>query len=91
MRKIDKRPFIKKWIWVIKLALILVILGGLRLGCIGFFGTDFIGSLLGSSLITMSGLDRILSCIVGIAAIYSIYIVLLVGDDEVVLVKRMIQ
>ncbi len=64
--------------------MVLVVAGALRLGLIGFLGLDFIGSLFGSAPVVMSGLDRIVCSIVGIAAIYSIYILTKAVDNELV-------
>lgn len=66
-----------------KFALALSVLAALRLGIIGFLGFDLIGSLFGSAPMGMSGFDRIICAIVGIAGIYSAYILLLVGDEVV--------
>lgn len=55
---------------------ILVIAAALRLGIIGFFGTDFIGSILGSPTVAMSAVDRVVCAIVGIAGIYAIYLLI---------------
>lgn len=55
---------------------ILVIAAALRLGIIGFFGTDFIGSILGSPTVTMSTVDRVVCAIVGIAGLYAIYLLI---------------
>ena len=64
--------------------MVLVVAGALRLGLIGFLGLDFIGYLFGSAPVVMSGLDRIVCAIVGIAAIYSIYILTKPVDNELV-------
>lgn len=53
---------------------VLIVAAALRLGIIGFFDFDFIGSFFGSSPIAMSWVDRVLSCIVGIAGIYAIFL-----------------
>jgi len=66
------------------LALVIVILSGLRLGIIGFFGIDIVGSLFGSAPVVMSGLDRVVCAITGIAAIYSIYILASERDRNIV-------
>lgn len=49
--------------------LILVIIGALNWGLIGFFGYDLVGSLFGGQLALLS---RIIFGIVGLAGIYAI-------------------
>ena len=51
------------------LILILVIVGALNWGLIGFFGYDLIGALFGGQL---SVISRIIFAIVGLAGIYAI-------------------
>jgi uncharacterized membrane protein YuzA (DUF378 family) len=53
---------------------VLVVAAAIRLGIIGFFNFDFIGSFFGSSPIAMSWVDRVISGIVGIAGIYGIFL-----------------
>ena len=50
------------------IALILVVIGGLNWGLIGFFQFNLVGSLFGN----VSMLTRIVYSLVGIASIYSI-------------------
>ena len=50
------------------IALILVIIGGINWGLIGFFQFNLVGSLFGS----FSMLSRIIYALVGIASLYSI-------------------
>ncbi|MBE6071354.1 MAG: DUF378 domain-containing protein [Clostridium butyricum] len=50
------------------IALILVIIGGINWGLIGFFQFNLVGSLFGS----FSMLTRIIYALVGIASLYSI-------------------
>ena len=50
------------------IALILVIVGGINWGLIGFFQFNLVGSLFGS----FSMLSRIIYALVGIASLYSI-------------------
>lgn len=50
------------------IALILVLIGGINWGLIGFFQFDLVGSLLGS----FSMLTRIIYALVGLASLYSI-------------------
>lgn len=52
-----------------KLVLILVIIGALNWGLIGFFEYDLVGSIFGGQLSTLS---RIIYALVGIAGIYAI-------------------
>ena len=52
-----------------KIALLLTIIGALNWGCIGVFGFDLIGYLLGG---TYSVLSRIIYAIVGLSGIYLI-------------------
>lgn len=65
-------------------ALVLSVLAALRLGWIGFFGFDLVGSLFGSSLGAMSWVDRIICSIVGIAGIYGAFALTEIGDNEAV-------
>lgn len=50
------------------LFLILVIVGAINWGCIGLFGTDVVGSILGG---TDSVVSRIVYTIVGIAGLWA--------------------
>ena len=52
-----------------KIILILVIIGALNWGFIGFFGYDVVSSILGPNLEVVS---RIIFAIVGLAGLYSI-------------------
>lgn len=52
------------------IALILVIVGAINWGLVGLFGFDLVGTLLG----TMSVLSRIVYVLVGIAGVWTIYI-----------------
>jgi len=54
------------WDWV---ALILVIVGALNWGLVGFFSFDLVAALFGA----MSALSRIVYSLVGLAAIYLIF------------------
>ncbi len=54
----------------------LVIAAAIRLGILGFFGFDFIGSIFGSPTVAMSAIDRVVCAIVGIAGIYAIYLLI---------------
>jgi Uncharacterized conserved protein len=53
---------------------VLVVAAAIRLGIIGFFGTDFIGAAFGTPSSVMSPIDRIVCVIVGIAGVYAIYL-----------------
>jgi uncharacterized membrane protein YuzA (DUF378 family) len=51
------------------IALVLIIVGGLNWGLVGFFGFDLVAAIFGS----MSTLARIVYGLVGVSAVYSIY------------------
>ena len=53
-----------------RLAILLLIIGGLNWGLVGLFDFNLVDAIFG----TMSGLSRIIYIVVGVAAIYSIYI-----------------
>ena len=50
-----------------RMALVLVIVGALNWGLIGFFGFDFISAIFGGML---SGVSRIIYALVGISGLY---------------------
>jgi uncharacterized membrane protein YuzA (DUF378 family) len=52
------------------LALILLIIGGINWGMIGIFDVDLVGSLFG----VMTVLTRAVYALVGVSALYSVYI-----------------
>ena len=52
-----------------KLALILVLVGGLNWGLVGFFGYDLVASLFGA----MSSLTRIIYGLVGLSALFLVF------------------
>ena len=52
--------------WV---ALVLVIVGGVNWGLVGFFDSDLVATLFGE----MSGLSRVVYGLVGLSALYLIY------------------
>ena len=54
--------------WLDVLALLLVIIGGINWGLVGFFKFDLVSFIFGD----MSMITRIIFAIVGLAAIYSI-------------------
>jgi len=51
------------------IAWVLLVIGGLNWGLIGFFNFDLVGTIFGH----MSGLTRIIYCLVGISALYQIF------------------
>ncbi len=59
--------------------LILVIIGAVNWGCIGLFGTDVVGTILGG---TTSVISRIVYTIVGIAGLWSLSFFGKVDDKE---------
>ncbi|MEK4701797.1 DUF378 domain-containing protein [Solibacillus sp. FSL R7-0668] len=65
----------------------LVTAAAIRLGIIGFFGSDFIGSIFGSPTVVMSGFDRLVCAIVGLAGIYAIYLLIVKGKNREVVEK----
>ncbi len=56
------------WDWI---ALVLTIIGGLNWGLVGFFKYNLVDSIFG----TMSDVSRIIYALVGLAAIYLIFVV----------------
>ncbi len=52
------------------LALVLLIIGGLNWGLVGFFKYDLVASIFGN----LSALSRIIYALVGLAALYAIFI-----------------
>lgn len=60
----------------------LVTAAAIRLGIIGFFGFDLIGSIFGSPTTIMSAFDRVVCAVVGIAGIYAIYLLIVKGTDK---------
>lgn len=65
----------------------IVTAAAIRLGIIGFFGFDFIGSIFGSPTVAMSAFDRLVCAIVGIAGIYAIYLLLVKEKNREVVEK----
>ena len=53
------------------IALVLVIIGGLNWGLVGFFDWNLVGAIFGD----IAGLSRIIYALVGIAALWTIYYV----------------
>lgn len=74
------RRYIMKRNWLDVLALLLVIIGGINWGLVGFFRFDLVSFIFGD----MSMITRIVFAIVGLAAIYSIVLFwkLRTEDDE---------
>ena len=62
------RRYIMKRNWLDVLALLLIIIGGINWGLVGFFRFDLVSFIFGD----MSMVTRIIFAIVGLAAIYSI-------------------
>ena len=60
--------------WLDIVALILIIIGAINWGLIGFFRFDLIASLFGQ----LSAISRIIYAIVGIAGIYSLILLSLI-------------
>ena len=54
------------WSWI---AVILVIIGGLNWGLVGFFKFDLVAAIFGD----MSALTRIIYALVGLAALYMVF------------------
>nr|MBD3359339.1 DUF378 domain-containing protein [Candidatus Buchananbacteria bacterium] len=52
------------------IALILVIVGGLNWGLVGLFNFDLVATLFGD----MSAISRVVYALVGLAALYTIYL-----------------
>ncbi len=61
--------------WV---AVILVIVGGLNWGLVGFFKFDLVAAIFGD----MSTLSRIIYDLVGLAALYMIYMKFMMGAEK---------
>ena len=54
--------------WLDVISLILIIIGGINWGLVGFFGIDLIGMIFGE----LSVVTRTIFVLVGLAAIYSL-------------------
>ena len=52
-----------------RIANVLVIVGGIHLGLVGFFGYDLIGALFGTGVAV-----RVVESLIGVGALYLIYI-----------------
>ncbi|MDD5099054.1 MAG: DUF378 domain-containing protein [Candidatus Colwellbacteria bacterium] len=51
------------------IALILVVVGGLNWGLVGFFGFDLVAAIFGA----MSALSRVVYALVGLSAVYMLF------------------
>ncbi len=51
------------------IVMVLLVIGGLNWGLIGFFDYNLLGAIFGH----MSGITRIIYCLVGISALYEIF------------------
>lgn len=56
------------------IALILLIIGGLNWGLVGLFNVDLVAAIFGGTVGSRSALSNIVYILVGIAAIYGIYL-----------------
>ncbi len=56
--------------WLSWVAIILIIIGGLNWGLVGFFEFDLVGAIFGN----MSIVSRIVYALVGLAAVYTIFL-----------------
>jgi uncharacterized protein len=56
------------------LALLLLIIGGLNWGLVGLFHFDLVAALFGGQVGPRSGLSNIVYILVGIAALYGLYL-----------------
>lgn len=56
------------------LALLLLIIGGLNWGLLGLFQFDLVAALFGGSVGPRSGLSNLVYILVGLAALYGIYL-----------------
>lgn len=56
----------KKWNAVDWIALILLIIGGLNWGLVGFFGVNLVAAIFGD----MTGISRFIYALVGLSALY---------------------
>jgi len=61
-----KMKKMNSWSWI---AVILVIIGGLNWGLVGFFKFDLVAAIFGD----MSALTRIIYALVGLAALYMVF------------------
>lgn len=65
----------------------LVIASAIRVGIIGFFGTDLIGAIFGSEPVYFSWADRVISAIVGLSGLYAVYLLFTRRSDREVVYK----
>lgn len=66
-------------------ALVLLIVGGLNWGLVGLFNFDLVAALFGGTVGPRSALSNIVYILVGLAAVYGIYLLrpLGIGSDHV--------
>ena len=67
------------------IALLLLVIGGLNWGLVGLFHFDLVAALFGGSLGPRSSVSNLVYILVGIAALYGIYLFrpLTLGSDRV--------
>lgn len=67
------------------IALVLLIIGGLNWGLVGLFNFDLVAAIFGGSVGPRSALSNIVYVLVGLAALYGIYLLrpLSAGSDSV--------
>jgi uncharacterized protein len=67
-------------------ALVLLIIGGLNWGLVGLFNFDLVAALFGGEVGPRSGLSNLIYILVGLAALYGIYLLkpLSTGTDYTV-------
>jgi len=53
------------------IALILIVVGGLNWGLVGFFDWDLVAAIFGD----MSGMSRVVYSLVGLAAVYQLFVI----------------
>jgi len=64
--------------WLDVISLILIIIGGINWGLVGFFGIDLIGMIFGE----LSVISRTIFVLVGLAAIYSLVLFWKLRTDD---------
>ena len=63
---------------LMSIAFILLIIGGLNWGLVGFFGFDLVAAIFGD----MSMFSRVVYSLVGLSAIYSFFSVMMMKDKK---------
>jgi uncharacterized protein len=61
-----------------RIAIVLLIIGGLNWGLVGLFNYNLVGSLFGQA----SGLSRAIYALVGVSAVYSVFILFKSHGDK---------